>query len=208
MMWPNYRLGDTILKAAEDSKLWQTEKGIVEIDKNSLAIPVFSHDHVKGYVFIGHGKLLLDTIVETKEGAVGKPVEKEAGEPFIMLGNAELTGQKLKPANSDDLSAAGHADRRLLMAKAEEMLQRLLKNGSLYSNPCSHGEGLIFAFQNDAANLDILLAKDSKIVYKANDTVFVSDKDRTVLKSPEVVCISSGKALVVRRAKGSSVVCC
>ena len=208
MMWPNYRLGDTILKAAEDSKLWQTEKGIVEIDKNTLAIPVFSHDHVKGYVFIGRGKLLLDTIVETKEGAVGKPVEKETGELFIMLGNAELTGQKLKPTNSEDLSAAGYVDRRLLMSKAEEMLQRFFKNGSLHSNPCSHDNGLIFAFQNEAGNLDILLAKDTKIVYKAKDTVFVSDKERTVLKSPEVVCICSGRALVVRRAKGSSVVCC
>lgn len=208
MIWSNYRLGDTLLKAAEDTKLWQTEKGIVEIGKNTSAIPVISHDHVKGYIFIGHGKLLLDTIVETKEGAVGKPVEKETGEPIIMLGNAELTGQKLKPAYAEDLSEADHADRRELMAKAEEMLHRFSKIGRIDSIPCSHDEGLIFAFQNEIGSPDILVATGTKIVYKATDTIFISHKDRTVLKSPEVICINSGNSVVIKRAKGSSVLCC
>lgn len=187
----------------------QTEKGIVEIGKNTLAIPVIVHDQVKGYIFDGHGKLLLDAIVETKEGAVGKPVEKELHEPFVMLGNAEMTGRNLKPASSEDLAEAGYADRRALMAKAEELLDRFFKNGRIHSCRCSYGEeGLLFAFQNQAGNLDILLAKDTKIVYKAMDTIFISDKSRTVLKSCEVVCVSSGKSVVVKRAKDCSLLCC
>jgi hypothetical protein len=209
MMWQNCHLDDAISKTAEDTRLWQTEKGIVEIGKNTLAIPVIMHDQVKGYIFDGHGKLILDTIVETKEGAVGKPVEKEIHEPFVMLGNAEMTGRKLEPASSEDLAEAGYADRLGFMAKAGELLDRFSKNGRINSCQCSYGdEGLLFAFQNQADNLDILLAKDVKIVYKAMDTVFISDKNRAVLKSCEVVCVSSGKSVVVKRAKDCSMLCC
>jgi len=209
MMWQNCHLDNAISKAGEDTKLWQTEKGIVEIGKNTLAIPVIVRDQVKGYIFDGHGKLLLDAIVETKEGAVGKPVEKELHEPFVMLGNAEMTGRNLKPASSEDLAEAGYADRLGFMAKAEELLDRFFKNGRIHSCRCSYGEeGLLFAFQNPADDLDILLAKDTKIVYKAMDTVFISDKNRAVLKSCEVVCVSSGKSVVVKRAKDRSMLCC
>ena len=209
MMRQNYHLDNAISKAAEDTKLWQTEKGIVQIGKNTLAIPVIMHDQVKGYIFEGHGKLLLDTIVETKEGAVGKPVEKEIHEPFVMLGNTEMTGQNLKPASSEDLAEAGYADRQEFVAKAEELLDRFSKNGRIHSCRCSYGdEGLLFAFQNQADDLDILLAEGSKIVYKAMDTVFISDKNRVVLKSCEVVCVSSGKSVVVKRAKDCSMLCC
>jgi hypothetical protein len=205
----NYHLGDAILKAPEDAKLWQTEKGIVEIGKNTLAIPVISHDHVKGYIFIGHSKLLLDTIVETKEGAVDKSVEKETHELFIMLGNAELIGRKLKLASSEDLSEAAHADRQELMAKAEEILERFPKNGGIHSCQCLYdNNGRLFAFQNEAGNLDILLAKDSKIVYKDMDTVFISNKEKAVLKSRDVVYIGGGKSVVVKQAKCSPVLCC
>jgi hypothetical protein len=209
MMWQNYHLDNAISKAGEDTKLWQTEKGIVEIEKNTLAIPVIMNDQVKGYIFDGHAKLLLDTIVETKEGAVGKPVEKEIHEPFVMLGNTEMTGQNLKQASSEDLAEASYADRLGFMAKAEELLDRFFKNGRIHSRRCSYGEeGILFAFQNQADDLDILLAKDTKIVYKAMDTVFISDKNRAVLKSFEVVCVSSGKSVVVKRAKGCSMLCC
>jgi hypothetical protein len=209
MMWQNYHLDNAISKAAEDTKLWQTEKGIVEIEKNTLAIPVIMNDQVKGYIFDGHGKLLLDTIVETKEGAVGKPIEKEIHEPFVMLGNAEMTGRNLKPASSEDLAEAGYADRLGFMAKAEGLLDRFFKNGRIHSCRCSYGEeGLLFAFRNPADDLDILLAEDAKIVYKAMDTVFISDMNRAILKSCEVVCVSSGKSVVVKRAKDRSMVCC
>ena len=71
MMWQNYQLDKTALKANENMILWRTEKGTIEIGKNTLAIPIKLDDQRKGYIFHGQGKLLLDTIVETHEGAVG-----------------------------------------------------------------------------------------------------------------------------------------
>jgi hypothetical protein len=91
MMPQNFQLESTILKAKETLTLWQTENGIIEINTNTLAVPIKLDNQQKGYIFHGHGKLLLDTIVETNEGAIGKPVEKEINEPFLMLGETEKT---------------------------------------------------------------------------------------------------------------------
>ena len=199
MMWQNYHLGNTISKAAEDTRLWQTEKGIVEIGRNTLAVQVVSHDHVKGYVFQGRGKLLLDTIVETEEGAVGKPVEKQIDKPFIMLGNAERTEKRLNPASPENISEAGYKTPREFIDAAEELLNRFFKNGMHYHRCSGDGEGLIFAFKNENDNLDLLLTKNEKLVYKAMGTVFVSNSARTILKSREFVCISDGRSVLFKR---------
>jgi len=200
MMWQNYGLGGTVSKSTENTRLWQTEKGNVEIGKNTLAIQVILHDHVRGYIFHGHGRLLLDTIVETKEGAVGTPVEKEIDDPFIMLGNAERTGQNLNSASAEDLAEAGYPDSREFVAKGEELLNRFSKKGRIRYHGCScDGDGLIFAFENEGGNLDLLLANDAEVVYKAMDTVFISNRAKTILKSCDFVCISNGKSVIVKR---------
>ena len=64
---------------------------------------------------------------------------------------------------------------------------------------------MIFAFQNQANKLDILVAKGSKLVYTAKDLVFVSNKNKVVLKSPdEVVCSGNRRSVII--GKGKSVI--
>jgi hypothetical protein len=198
MILQNYYLGDTISKTTEHQRLWETEKGIVEIEKNTLAIPVMLNGSLEGYAYHGHGKLVLDLIVETKEGAVGKPIEKEIRLPFLMLGNAEKMQHSLNPASQEDFSEMGYAKHEEFVAEAEDLLGRFSRRGILN---CRHsGDGSVFAFQNEANKLDILVAKGAKLVYKTIDMVFVSNMDRTVLKSPSgVVCVSRGKSVIMRR---------
>jgi hypothetical protein len=154
---------------------------------------------VKGYIFQGRAKLLLDTIVETEEGAVGKPVERQIDEPFIMLGNAERTGKSMNPASPEDLSAAGYLDRKEFLGKAEDLLDRFFKNGTHYHRCSSDDEGLIFAFKNEKDSLDLLSTNDAELVYKTMDTVFISNNAKTILKSCEFVCVSNGKSVVFKR---------
>jgi len=66
MIWQKYKLENSVLKANETLTLWKTESGIIEIDKNAVAIPITSGDERKGYIFHGRSRLLLDTIVETE----------------------------------------------------------------------------------------------------------------------------------------------
>jgi len=197
MTWQTYRLGGTVSKAIEPLKLWETEKGIVHIDKNTLAVPVMQNGYLEGYILHGHGKLTLDMIVDTEQGAIGRSIEKQIDQPFLMLGNTENTQHHLDPATQDDLAEMGYTKQEEFLAKAQHLLNRF-SNGRTQSSRCC-GEGSVFAFQNEAEKLDILVAKGAKLVYKTPGTIFVSNSDKAVLKSPmEFVCISNGKSIILK----------
>lgn len=197
MNWQNYHLEDTVLKTTETIVLWQAEKGLVEIGKDSLAIAVRLGDEKKGYVFHGQGKLLLDTIVETREGAVGRPIEKEITQPFLMLGHVK---EHLSAPNQEDFEKMSYADQQEFLTKTRELLDRFFENRRVHSHhyfDVNHGS--IFAFPNKNSKFDLLVTKDSSIVYKSKDIVFVSNRNKTVLKSPkETICIADGKSVVVK----------
>jgi hypothetical protein len=201
MIWQNYQLGNTVSKASEAMTLWQTEKGIIEISKHTLAIPIKLDDKERGYVFHGHGKLLLDTIVETEEGAIGKPVEKELNEPFLMLGDTEETQKHLTTASEEDFAKMGYQNQQEFAVKAEGLCDQFFKKRRVHDHQCfDEHRGFIFAFQNGLSKLDILVTKGLKLVYKAMDMVFVSNEYKVVLKSPsEVVCLSNGKSVIIKK---------
>lgn len=202
MMWQNYQLDKTISKATEAITLWQTEKGIIEISKNTLAIPIKLGDQRKGYIFHGQSKLLLDTIVETEEGAIGKPVEKEISEPFLMLGDTEEIQQHLSTTSKEDFIKMGYENQQEFVAKAEDLYDQFFRGGVHSRQGLDEDNGLIFAFQNEASRLDILVTKDSKLVYKAMGMVFVSNENKVVLKSPTaVVCSNNRKSVIMKKGK-------
>jgi hypothetical protein len=59
-------------------------------------------------IFHGEGRLILDAIIETKEGVIGKAIEKELKDPFLMLGNTEKINSFLETANDEDLVKTGY----------------------------------------------------------------------------------------------------
>ncbi|MEM2916903.1 MAG: hypothetical protein QXN63_00905 [Candidatus Bathyarchaeia archaeon] len=195
MIWHRYQLESTVLKTTEPITLWKTEKGLIEIDANALALPIKHDNQRKGYIFHGCGKLLLDAIVETQKGAVGKPIEKEIKEPFIMLGAKEEVGQRLTTANSEDLAKMGYETQEAFFRKAEDLYDRLLRN--IRVGPRCE-KGLIFAFQNKAHSF--LVTKGSKLVYKAAGIIFVSDEDKVVLKSLDgIALLRNGKSVIIQK---------
>jgi hypothetical protein len=196
MTMQKYQLDNTILKTTEALTLFRTEKGIVEISKDALAIPVKLGDELGGYVFHGNGKLLLDTIVETEEGAIGKPIDKEINEPFLMLGSTEEIQPHLNATNKEDVTEMGYKNEQEFMTKAEDLLDQFLGKRSIHRHQhCGNIQGFIFAFPNKAGKLDILVAKGSKLVYKTIDTVFVSHRDKVVMKTVDEVILSHGRKL-------------
>jgi hypothetical protein len=206
MIWHDYQLGTAISETTEDIRLWESEKGIVEINKDTLAIPIELDDKERGYIFHGQGKLLLDTIVETEEGAVGDPVEKPLNKPFLMLGDPEETQQHLTEASEEDLTRMGYENKQAFIDAAEDLFNRFFKNGRTHSrHRFSEDHNVIFAFQNQDDKLEILVAKGPKFVYTAKGIVFVSNRHKVVLKRPEeVVCSGNGKSVIIN--KGRSVI--
>jgi hypothetical protein len=193
MIWQNYELGNTVLESDEFMKVLSTERSIVEIGKNTLAVPI-KLDDGEGYVIHGQGKLLLDTIIETEKGAIGKPIEKEIGEPFLMIGDTEEIRQHLSAAKKEDIAKRGYANEQEFLATARKLCDRFFRRARMLHIGCVHeNRGSIFAFSNNTGKLDILVAIGSKLVYKAIDRVFVSNKDKVVLKTHDQVILARNR---------------
>jgi hypothetical protein len=203
MIWKNYELENTILKVNESMTLWKTESGIIEIDKNTLLVPIKLDDERKGCIFHGHGKLLLDTIVETEDGAFGEPVEQEMNGPFLMLGETEEIQKNSSVADKRDLESIGYESEEEFVTKAKDLFDKFLGKRIMHDLDCCRGnsQGLIFASPNEYGKFDVLIAKGHKIVYKAKDKVFVSNRDKVILKTPSEVIMSNDRRSMVLKCK-------
>jgi hypothetical protein len=195
-MQDRYELDNVILKAAGPFTLFRSEKASIELDRAILAVPVKQAAQRVGYVFLGNGKLLVDAIVETEDGAFGKSVQRELAEPFLMIGETEDASKHFNEAKPDDFKNVG-VDEKAFLEKARELLNRFSRGETLHKHRFS-GSGLIFAFADVGDRLDILLSKDSKLIYTAKDMSFVVSGNRSVLSSSGQVVVSDhGKSVVV-----------
>ncbi len=174
----------------------------MEINKGTLAVSIRLDDQQKGYVFHGQGKLLIDAIVETEEGAIGKSVEKELNAPFLMLGSLEEIQKHLTEANDEDFAKMNYDDLQVFVAKAEDLCNQFFQGTMHKHHGFDKDSRIIFAFQNEPDKLDILVTKGSKLVYTARDMLFVANKNKVVLKSHgELVCTKNGNALIIKNGK-------
>jgi hypothetical protein len=193
-MWTDYELDSTISRTTEPFVLWQAEKGLVAIGKEALAVAIKLGDKHEGHVFHGKAKLLLDTIVETEEGAIGRSVEREVNEPFLMLGNTEEVQRHLSEANNEDLKKMGYENPQGFEVRARDVFGRFFKKGHVHSWQCiDERDGSIFAFPNETNRFDILVLDGSKLVYKTADVVFIADGTKVILKSPKQLVVSTGR---------------
>jgi len=197
-MRDDYTLENTVLKSDEAFTLYRAEKASVEIEKNAFAVPIKVEEEKVGYVFVGQGKLVVDAIVETEEGAFGKPIERALNEPFLMLGNTEQTSQHFSPASHDDLKKAD-VDEKTLLDGAQGLLDRFSSKSAVRGHEeLDNHSGWIFAFSNGENALDHLVSKGSELVYNAKDMSFVSKGDKSILRSSEKVVLSNhGRSFVV-----------
>jgi len=198
MIWHNYQLDSTVQKVRETTTLWKAERDVIEIRKDTLAVLIKVNDHKIGCVFHGNGKLILDTIIETDEGAIGKPIEKEIEKPFIMIGNVGHVLQNLVVASMQDLAERGYAEEREFIEKAVDLCKRFFGKSARVYGCGIFKQGYVFAFTGDEISLDMLITKDSKIVYKTQDITFISNKNNIVLKTPgKTVLSNDGKSIVL-----------
>jgi len=197
MMRINYELDTAIKKSTAPLKLCRSDKASIEVDKDTLTVAIKDNDEMVGHVFFGHGRLIIDTIVETENGAFGKPVDKELNQPFLMLGTAEEIDKHLAPATSDELKKLGGDDKEF-MEKAQHLLDMFSSKRGQRGFRCHHEpEGSIFAFQNTHSTLDTLLLNDSRLVYNTEDMSFISSNHHSILKSPRQIVLSHhGKSFV------------
>ena len=190
-MMQHYEVDGTILRTNAELTLARSDKVSLEIKKGTLAMAVKSSDQKEGFIFLGEGKLLIDAIVETERGAVGKPVQLELRELFLMLGNTEETSKHLEKANEDDLRRRNLTE-KILFSKAQDLLTKFTEKRAPHgSEHFRQPEGSIFAFPNGESNLDLLLLNGPRLIYTSKDMSFICDGDKSVLNTPRQVFLSA-----------------
>jgi hypothetical protein len=203
----HYRLGEELSTATKDLTLWTHARGKVEIAEDTLAAEVILNDQPFGYVFHGHGTLLLDAIVETERGAVGSSVERTLDEPFLMLRRRAGEHQHLRESEPEDFPKCGYENQDAFVAKAEALLDTFFEGstcGGRHAERLGDKGTCVFAFPNHKGRLDILLAKDASLVYTAQDRVFVMKGEKMVLTSRGRVAIAKpGKSVLIEGNCGS-----
>ncbi len=119
-----------------------------------------------------------------------------------MLGNAEEIENNLAPADSTDLNKLGYKDIEGFVEKADGLCQHLLRKGTNQLSTDTK-EARVFAFAESKDEFDMLVSKGDSLVYTSKEKIFVSRRNKTVLKSPEQIVVSSekGKTVIIANDK-------
>jgi hypothetical protein len=208
MMQDHYELDNAILKVTEPFLLFHSDKASIEISKDTFAVSIKLESERVGYVFLGTGKLLVDAIVETEKGALGKSIQRALDEPFLMLGDTDETSRHLSPVNNGDFSRVSREE-KMVLDRAQGLLDRFSRGRIVHRHEHMFGvEGLIFAFSDDKDELDILLSKGSKLVYATKEMSFLTDGDKSILtRSGQVILSHHGRPFVVEMPHQSACGC-
>ena len=202
MTWRRFELDNRVKETTSDIKLWQSDKGRIEVSKGTLAISLKMGEKRSGYVFHGHGELMLDTIVETKEGAVGQSVEKELSKPFLMIGKVDEAEECFVEVSGEGISGLGYGSQEKFIERAEALCHLFFEGRIHNCQDFNKSGGTVFAFLREACKLDILISDGTELIYTSPDVVFVSDDHEVVLKNPDAtVCSSDGESVIIRNGK-------
>jgi len=187
------QLGTQPQKLTKDTTLLQNEKCIIKTAAGTLTLPILVDGNPSGHFFMGKGEFILDAIIETARGAIGKPVTRDLNRPFLMLGENTTLNQNLAPATIQDLTNAGHKGTEEFLKKAHETLDRFghRRHGRFDMESDAH----IFAFATEHDRWDILVAKQDKLVYASKHRVYVSGDDG------ESVSVGPAQILVAKKGK-------
>ncbi len=161
----------------------------------------------KGHFVHGSGMFLLDSIVETEMGAVGRPVKRKLEEPFIILGPLQEEAS-LDDAAVGNLESAGYGDADAMVKLARDMATRF--SDRIHRSSSAGTEGNFVAFpRNDG--FDFLVVKGNKIVYREEDMTFVSRDGKDVIlngccdiavsKPGKSVSIKGGNIVIAKKGK-------
>lgn len=202
MTLTNIEVKEEPLKLRQDFTLFQNERCIMKIFKPSLALPIMQESEVVGYVFHGEGKLIIDAVIETPRGAIGKPVERKIETPFIMLAPFEKVRklrEELVSANISDLKQKGYESLGEFIKAARELCSQTFRKTCF--DTFLENRRYIFAFKRkDQRKIDLLVSKDDKLAYISGEKLLAFKRGKSVIIKPRKLLIAkSNKTLVVSR---------
>jgi len=190
-------LGNDIYKVTQETTLIRNSKCLITIQEGTLATPIYVRDKPAGYVFHGVGRFGLDAIIETRQGALGKPIAKELGDPFIMFARGDFSSF-MSSVTAEDLVRMGYENAEVFIEKALKVCKSFLDHGRHVNLGSWPNDKKIFAFpQND--KFEILMSSDESTTYVTKGGVYVFRGNGQVLTGPrEIVVAKHGRLVAIK----------
>jgi len=196
-------LGNNIYKVYQETTLIRNSKCLITIQEGTLAAPLYVRDKPAGYVFHGMGRFGLDAIVETRQGALGKPIAKELGDPFLMFARGDFTSF-MSPATAEDLAKVGYENAEVFIEGALKLCKSFLDYGRhLNLGSWSDNKKIFVLPQTDKFEILVstddsttYVAKGGVYVFRGNEQVLTGSREVLVAKHGRLVAIKDGHVLV------------
>lgn len=193
-------VGEEAFRLEEPFTLFRNDKCVLKISDGAIVVPLYFNGESLGYFFHGEGKLLLDAVIETPRGAVGKPIERNIETPFIMIAPAskieEIRG-KLRKAENENLEQRGYANVGEAVEAARNLCYAMFRKSTFCRRP--EPQSYVFGFQRkDAEKLDLLAAKGDKLVYICGENIFAFKRGKSIMiKSNRLVIAKNNKIITL-----------
>lgn len=157
--------------------------------EKGLVAKIFQGDEHIGYYFRGRGSLVIDTVVETVNGAVGEPTSDVFSRALSISPNPPELG--LEEAGEGALNEYGYRGVQDFLGEASRVLDRLVKPG--YCQPFLPEDLEIFVLRSGSVK-HTLVIKGRRLIYASGRRVFIyRDKKRR----PGLLVEIGGKTIAI-----------
>ncbi|MFX0168718.1 MAG: hypothetical protein ACFE89_05080 [Candidatus Hodarchaeota archaeon] len=100
----NLVLGALAGRVANPTDVTRSDKALISVNEGTLYFPIFYQNHEVGGIFIGYGQVIVDAIVETTRGALGKSYEFFwNGSLFLISEDGEWSPPSTEPVRERDI---------------------------------------------------------------------------------------------------------
>ncbi|MFX1362546.1 MAG: hypothetical protein ACFE7A_03750 [Promethearchaeota archaeon] len=186
-------LGDLTGKVSNDSKIAQSEKALVNVESGALYFPVLLDETIAGGIFLGSGHFIVDAIIETGAGAVGKSEEHKWDGNLLLLDQGGMwSAPNTEPFKHTDLKIHNLESAEKARERAQKVLNRFSFEGRSWASDFfeSKKEGWI-------VNIIDKENKESRLVAKRDRLVMTHEGIKLVIKGNKLVRKGNKKILVV-----------
>ncbi len=189
-------LGALAGKVDAMAEIARTEKALIQVDSGSLYFPIIRASVEVGGVFIGSGKVIVDAIVETKRGAIGKSQELIwSGSLILFSMSVEWVPPSILPVSNKDLELHQLKSKDEATEQAQQIFERNLTEASSRFDDFfvlkRHGWCVII-LDREMGKIHILASKD-RIVMKHPNSSLIIKGNRMVRKDGHKKLIITGQ---------------
>lgn len=186
--WDDLVLGALAGKVSETIEIARSKKALVEVTAGTLYFPVLFEEIEVGGIFIGSGRFVVDAIVETRQGAIGKSHDYSwDGSLLILSSGGEWTPPSVKLVQDKDLKSYHLKTTDEAKERATQILDRFTESkfGWFSESYIRRGKGWRVTILDKERGVTHLIAKQTRLIMKHSDTKIVLDGNRLLQKQGE-----------------------